>query len=65
VKFAIRFDFPGADPVFAGMYKGAAGFAPTLATAKTWGKREDAVRFLTASYGSSAGYGTVVPVTGP
>jgi hypothetical protein len=63
MKFAIRFHFPGMDGVtYAGDYKGALGWAPTLKTAIIWTNRETAERILENGYGSMAAYGEVVEV---
>jgi hypothetical protein len=52
VTYAIRFDFPEADfPMFAGPYKGAAGFAPTLRSAWLYDDADVAARVLANSYG--------------
>lgn len=48
--YAIRFDFPEGK-AFAGEYKGAAGFAPTLHTAWTFNDAEVARRTLANCYG--------------
>jgi hypothetical protein len=61
--FAIRFDFPEEDaPLFAGMYKDALGWAPTLRTALTYEDPEAAQRVLTNGYGETAVWGRVVQI---
>lgn len=66
MSYAIRFDFPDDWPepgqLFAGMYKGAFGWAPTLATALLYDDEETAQRVLANGYGSAAKYGSVVLV---
>lgn len=63
-RFAVRFDFPEADgPVYAGAYKGAAGFAPTLLTADLFDTAEIAERFLRNGYGPAREFGRVIDVT--
>ena len=59
--YAIRFDYPEGS-VYAGMHKGALGWAPTLATALLFDDAEKARRLLTAGYGRSAEWAKVVPV---
>ena len=59
--YAIRFDFPKG-PVYAGMDKGAAGWAPTLATALLFDDADKAQTFLTHAYSASAKWGKVVTV---
>jgi hypothetical protein len=60
--YAIRFDFPDSDaPIYAGDYNGAAGFAPTLATALVFADADGAVRFLRFAYSDGlVPYGRVV-----
>jgi len=61
--YAIRFDFPDTDePLYAGDYGGALGFAPTLVTARLWDDAEVAQRFLKNGYGTIAVHGRVVAV---
>lgn len=61
--YAIRFDFPDSnDVLYAGMHKGALGWAPTLATALLFQTREEAGRNLANGYGASTQYGTIVEV---
>lgn len=63
-RFAIRFDFPEGGVVYAGMHKGAAGFAPSLLTAELYDTAEIAERTLANAYGpSSRQYGRVEDVT--
>ena len=60
MPWAIQFDYPEAvSPLYAGEYKGALGWAPTLATAYRFETQEAAERVL-ANYGSSAEYGRVI-----
>lgn len=62
--YAIKFDFPDSDvSLYAGMHKGALGWAPTLATALLFKTREEAGRNLANGYGASTQYGTIVEVT--
>jgi hypothetical protein len=61
--FAIRFDFPEGEKLYAGMHKGAFGWAPTLATALIYEDEETARRVLVNGYGKLAqDYGRVVVV---
>ncbi len=61
--FAIRFDFPeAAEPLYAGTYKDALGFAPTLATALMFSTVDAAAQMLDNGYGHASVYGRVVPV---
>ena len=60
--YAIRFNYPDGDILYAGMFKGALGWAPTLATALFFPSREEAGRTLANGYGNSAEYGTIVAV---
>ncbi len=53
-KFVIRFNFTDG-AVFAGMYKGGMGFAPTTATALHFVDREVAQRNLDNGYGPASG----------
>lgn len=64
MTYAIQFDWPEADkPCFAGLHKGAAGWAPTLKTAMFWDDPDDAARWLVNAYGpNTATYGRVVQV---
>jgi hypothetical protein len=64
MSYAIRFDYPEADkPVFAGMHKGALGWAPTLATANIYDDAEVAARVLENGYGDGTRpWGRVVQV---
>ena len=63
--FTIQFDFgDGAPPWYAGLFKGALGFAPTLESALIWSERETAERFLENGYGSAGTtHGRVIEVT--
>jgi hypothetical protein len=64
MSYAIRFDYPEADsPAFAGKYKGALGWAPTLATALIYEDAETALRTLENGYGEGTRpWGRVVQV---
>lgn len=63
-RYAVRFDFPEADgPCYAGVYQGAAGFAPTLLTADLYDTADIAARFLANAYGPAREFGRVVDVT--
>lgn len=64
--FAIRFDFPGDDdPIFAGLHKGALGFAPSLQTAMLYGSSDEAYRYLHNGYGEETQkWGRVIEVKG-
>jgi hypothetical protein len=61
-SYAVRFDFPEGDSCYAGMYKGALGWAPTLATTLLYDDEEDAQRVLVNAYGNLARYGRVIVV---
>lgn len=62
MAYLIRFDPPETDaPIWAGWYKGAAGFAPTPKTAMRFDDAKTALRFLDNSYGGLHPYGSVVP----
>lgn len=60
MTYAIRFDFPEGS-VYAGMYKGALGWAPTVATALMFDDADKARRLI-GGYGASAEWAKVVPV---
>jgi len=61
--FTIRFDMPDTDtPCYAGDYKGALGFAPTLATARFWTDADVAQSFLVNGYGKVGAWGRVIEV---
>lgn len=62
--YVIRFDFPGGAPVvYAGLHKGAFGWAPSLETAETYESAEAAQRVLENGYGeNAAAYGRVMTV---
>lgn len=63
-RFAVRFDFPEREgPCYAGDYRGAAGFAPTLLTALLFDTAEIAGRFLRNAYGPAREFARVVDVT--
>lgn len=63
VTYAIRFEFPEGPPAFAGDYKGAAGFAPSLRTAILFEDEDAAHRILTNAYGEQTQkYGRVILV---
>lgn len=59
--YAIAFDFPEGT-VYAGDYKGAAGWAPTLASAWLFDSAEVALRTMKNAYGASADWARVVIV---
>ena len=60
--FVIEFRLPEGN-VYAGMHKGAFGFAPTLKTACFYSDEEDAIRVLKNGYGgATAEWGYVTPV---
>jgi hypothetical protein len=62
-KYAIQFDFPDTDyPLFAGLYQGSLGWAPTLTTAKLFDTAEDAARILINGYTAVRTYGQVIEV---
>ncbi len=64
--FTIRFDWPdGAEPSYAGIHKGAMGWAPTLATAKFWDDEESAQRWLDNGFGAAKTYGVVIEADKP
>ena len=59
--YVIRFDFPeGGPPFYAGMHKGAFGWAPTTATALVYEDPEIAERVLCNAYLVLAEHGRVV-----
>jgi hypothetical protein len=60
--YAIRFDYPEGT-LYAGLYKGALGWAPQLATALLFEDADRAKATLDNGYGASAKWGKVVPVT--
>lgn len=60
--YAVRFDFPEGT-VYAGLYQGACGFAPTLRTALLFPDADRALGTLTNGYGPARAWGRVVPVT--
>ena len=60
--YAIKFDYPEGNTLYAGMFKDALGWAPTLATALFFPSREAAGRTLANGYGPSAAFGTIVAV---
>lgn len=64
MSFAVRFDFPGATtPCFAGLHKGAWGWAPTLATAELFDTIEAAQNCLDNAYTKNSRlYGRIVTV---
>lgn len=63
MTYAIRFEFPDGGTFYAGMYKGAFGWAPTLKTALFYDTPDDAMRVLKNAYGTAAGnYGRVIRV---
>lgn len=61
MSYAIRFDFPEGDTPYAGLHKGALGFAPTLATALLFDDA-DRARALIGGYGTLGEWAKVVPV---
>jgi hypothetical protein len=62
MTYAIRFDYPESDePLFAGLHKGALGWAPTLKTAMMFDSVEGAERIL-AGYSATARFGRVIQV---
>jgi hypothetical protein len=65
--YAICFDIPETgDAIFAGWYKGALGFATTLATAAYFDTYEEAERTLANGYGESMkAIGSVVEAERP
>jgi hypothetical protein len=60
--YAIRFDFPEGSVLYAGLHKGAMGWAPTLDTAIKLDTEEAAQNHLEHGYGASAIYGTVIAI---
>ncbi len=60
--YAIRFDYPEGDTLYAGLHKGALGWAPTIKSAQLYSSEDEAERFLKNGYGASARYGRVVVV---
>ena len=62
MKYAVRFDYPDVT-FYAGLAKGAFGWAPTLKTALLYDDAESAQRVLKNAYGPSANeWGKVVSV---
>lgn len=60
--YAIRFNFPEGE-VYAGLHKGAAGYAPTLATAMEFDNYGKAQAMLEHAYGpASRNHGEIVLV---
>lgn len=59
--YAIAFRFPEGG-VFAGYYKGALGWAPTLKTALLFDNAEDAQRIIRNGYGAQEQWAYVVPI---
>lgn len=64
MRYAVRFDFPEApEPVYAGLYRGAWGWAPTLRTAELFDDADTAARTLANGYGESTRrFGRVIAV---
>ena len=64
MSYTIAFDFPDVDdPVFAGIAKGALGFAPSLATAVKFTTENAALKTLESGYSDGTRrYGCVVEV---
>lgn len=62
MTFAIRFDLPSGDSVFAGEHKGGCGFAHTVRTAMLFDDPDAALRMMKNGYGFIADWGKVVPV---
>ena len=63
MKYAIRFNYAPDWIVYAGMHKGAFGWAPQLETALLYDDKEVAERVLKNCYGkASAEYGEVIEV---
>lgn len=60
--YAIQFDFASDWKCYAGLHKGAFGWAPSLATALTYADRQTAENVLTNAYGKAAAFGRVVEV---
>ncbi len=62
-RYAIRFTGLTAEPIYAGMFKDALGFAPTLETALIYDDHMVAERVLLNGYGSgAAAFGDVIAV---
>lgn len=61
-SYVIRFNFPEGTVLYAGMHKGAFGWAPTTATALVYEDREAAARVLANAYPNIAEHGAVVPL---
>lgn len=59
--YAIRFDYPEG-PVYAGLYKGGLGWAPTIASALMFDDADKARAMAENGYGASAAWAKVVPV---
>lgn len=63
MTWAIRFDLPSHEVLYAGLHKGAWGWAHTIRTAELFDSPEAAGRVLANGYGHSAQYGVIVEVT--
>lgn len=64
MTYAIRFDFPTEDgPLFGGLYQGACGWAPTLATAFMFEDADEARQLMTNGYGNMAKWARVIKVS--
>ena len=59
-RYAIRFDFPEGQTLYAGRHKGALGWAPTLDSALILDNRETARRYLLNGYGAATIYGHII-----
>lgn len=59
--YAIRFDFPEGTS-YAGVYKDAAGWAPTLKTALLFDRADEALTFLKNAYGESGKWARVIEI---
>lgn len=59
--YAIQFDYPEGT-CWAGLHKGACGWAPSLATALLFDDADKARSLMECGYGNSAEWGRVVEV---
>ncbi len=63
MRYAIEFNFGDTVAIeYAGLHKGAMGWAPSLDTAQLYDTREEAERWLCNGYGAAKRYGRVIEV---
>lgn len=61
MTYAIEFNFPEGT-AYAGMYKDALGWAPTIASALLYDDEESALRVMENGYGNMRRYARIVAV---